>query len=50
VNGIFWALGLEEQIKADLNIAFVGPFPPNPLRTQLRRQSAGEQQNATCHE
>ncbi|MBE2285697.1 MAG: ThuA domain-containing protein [Prosthecobacter sp.] len=29
VNGIFWALGLEEQIKADLNIAFVGPFKPN---------------------
>jgi hypothetical protein len=29
VNGIFWSLGLEEQIKADLNIAFVGPFKPN---------------------
>ena len=29
VNGIFWALGLEEAIKADLNVAFVGPFKPN---------------------
>ena len=29
VNGIFWSLGLEEQITPDLNIAFVGPFKPN---------------------
>ena len=29
VNGVFWALGLEEAIKADLNVAFVGPFKPN---------------------
>jgi len=29
VNGCFWSLGLEESIKADANIAFVGPFQPN---------------------
>ena len=29
VNGCFWALGLDESIKADANIAFVGPFQPN---------------------
>ncbi|MEX2212823.1 MAG: PVC-type heme-binding CxxCH protein, partial [Phycisphaeraceae bacterium] len=29
VNGCFWALGMEQAIKADLNIAFVGPFKPN---------------------
>jgi putative membrane-bound dehydrogenase-like protein len=29
VNGCFWALGLEGAIKADANIAFVGPFKPN---------------------
>jgi hypothetical protein len=29
VNGIFWALGLEDAIKPDLNIAFVGAAKPN---------------------
>jgi len=29
VNGCFWALGMEDVIKADLNVAFVGPFKPN---------------------
>ncbi|MCA9194664.1 MAG: ThuA domain-containing protein [Planctomycetales bacterium] len=29
VNGCFWALGLEDSIKSDANIAFVGPFEPN---------------------
>lgn len=32
VNGIFWSLGLEEQIKADLNIAFLGAAKPNTFR------------------
>ena len=29
VNGCFWALGLEDAIQPDANIAFVGPFQPN---------------------
>ncbi|MCB9952377.1 MAG: ThuA domain-containing protein [Planctomycetaceae bacterium] len=29
VNGCFWAMGLEDSIKPDANIAFVGPFEPN---------------------
>lgn len=29
VNGCFWAIGLENAIKPDANIAFVGPFKPN---------------------
>ncbi|GEP44500.1 PVC-type heme-binding CxxCH protein [Brevifollis gellanilyticus] len=29
VNGCFWALGLENAIKADMNIAFVGAGKPN---------------------
>ncbi len=34
VNGCFWALGLENAIKPDLNIAFVGPFKPNTFGNQ----------------
>jgi hypothetical protein len=29
VNGMFWAVGLEDKITADLNIAFVGAAKPN---------------------
>lgn len=29
VNGCFWALGLEDAIKPDADISFVGPFKPN---------------------
>jgi len=29
VNGCFWALGIEDSIKPDADIAFVGPFKPN---------------------
>jgi putative membrane-bound dehydrogenase-like protein len=29
VNGCFWALGIEDAIKPDANIALVGPFKPN---------------------
>ncbi len=29
VNGCFWALGLEDAIKPDANIAFIGSFEPN---------------------
>ena len=34
VNACFWALGLEDAIKADLNVAFVGPFKPNTFGNQ----------------
>ncbi len=29
VNAVYWSLGLEDQIKADSNIDFVGPYKPN---------------------
>jgi putative membrane-bound dehydrogenase-like protein len=29
VNACFWAAGLENAIKPDLNVAFVGPYQPN---------------------
>jgi hypothetical protein len=29
LNGTFWALGMENIIKPDLNISFVGPYHPN---------------------
>lgn len=29
INGIFWAAGLENAIKPDLKIDFVGPYQPN---------------------
>lgn len=28
MNGILWAIGLEKEIKPDLDIAFVGPYQP----------------------
>ena len=32
VNGIYWSVGLEDQIKADSKIDFVGPYKPNTFR------------------
>lgn len=29
VNAVYWSLGLEDQIKTDSSIAFVGPYKPN---------------------
>ena len=29
VNAVYWSLGLEDQIKADSSVAFVGPYKPN---------------------
>ena len=29
INGIYWSLGLEDQIKADSKIGFAGPYRPN---------------------
>ena len=33
VNSAYWALGLEEQIKADSTVDFVGGFNPSPYTT-----------------
>lgn len=33
VNSVYWALGLEEQIKADSKVDFVGGFNPSPYTT-----------------
>ena len=32
VNACLWALGMEDAIKPDLNIGFVGPYKPNTFR------------------
>ncbi len=37
VNGCFWALGLDDAIKPDANIAFVGPFKPNTFGNAYAR-------------
>lgn len=31
LNGALWAMGMEKDIKPDMNISFVGPFQPNPF-------------------
>jgi len=28
INGVFWCMGLEENIKANMDVAFVGPYQP----------------------
>lgn len=28
INGVFWCMGLESNIKADMDVAFVGPYQP----------------------
>jgi hypothetical protein len=33
VNSSYWALGLENEIKADSNVSFVGGFNPSPYTT-----------------
>ncbi len=32
INGIYWTLGLEDSIKGDSKIDFVGPYKPNTFR------------------
>lgn len=34
VNASFWALGLEDAIKPDLNVSLVGPYKPNTFRNR----------------
>jgi hypothetical protein len=29
LNGVLWAIGMEKEIKADLDFSFVGPYNPN---------------------
>lgn len=29
INGMFWAMGMESQIKPDMDISFVGPYQPS---------------------
>jgi putative membrane-bound dehydrogenase-like protein len=32
VNAVYWSVGLENQIKSDSDISFVGPYKPNTFR------------------
>lgn len=32
INAIYWSVGMEDQIEADSNIDFVGPYKPNTFR------------------
>ena len=32
INGVFWCMGLEKNIKADMDVAFVGPYHPTTFR------------------
>jgi hypothetical protein len=37
-NGCLWAIGMEDQIKPDLNVAFVGPYNPSTFQFGGARQ------------
>jgi type 1 glutamine amidotransferase len=37
-NGCLWAIGMEDQIKPDLNVSFVGPYNPSPYQFGGARQ------------
>jgi len=39
LNGIYWSVGLEDKIKADAKIYFVGPY--NPSKFQVRGEAKG---------
>ena len=32
INGVFWCMGLEESIKPDMDVAFVGPYKPTTFK------------------
>jgi putative membrane-bound dehydrogenase-like protein len=34
LNGVYWSLGLEDQIRPDGEISFVGPYKPNTFRNE----------------
>ena len=31
INGVFWCMGMEKNIKADMDVAFVGPYNTLPF-------------------
>lgn len=37
INATFWAAGLEDRIKPDLDVAFVGPYQPTPFGMNQHR-------------
>ncbi len=37
INGVFWTMQMEEHIKADMNIAFVGPYKPSTFSFKFSR-------------
>jgi hypothetical protein len=36
VNGVFWCMGMEKEIKPDMNIAFIGPYNPATSKAGIR--------------
>ena len=32
INGVFWCMGLEKNIKANMDVAFVGPYQPTTFK------------------
>lgn len=45
-NGIFWTLGMEDQITPDMNVATVGPFQPNTFGNQTHARGIKPQMYA----
>tara|TARA_B110000305_G_C19462495_1_gene655520 strand:- start:2494 stop:3582 length:1089 start_codon:yes stop_codon:yes gene_type:complete len=39
LNGIYWSMGIEDQIRSDSDIAFIGPYEPNTFGQ--RREAKG---------
>lgn len=39
INGVFWCMGMEKSIKADMNVAFVGPYNPVKFSFNGERKS-----------
>ena len=46
VNAAFWAVGMEDAIKPDLNVSFVGPFKPNTFGNQTHAAGVKPEQYA----
>ena len=39
INGVFWCMGLEKDIKPDMDIAFIGPY--HPVRVSFNGERKG---------